>query len=144
MLVHHVPIDEVVANFIRGVGEHQHNLLAALGDTTQADGKAVAAQDGEDHADGLAAQLCADVLSDMIHGCVVTLGTGDNGLGHANDVTVADNDLAGLDRISHTGGNDLRKIIALADDRCAHAHGNSTKHTAHEKHSNQHITELYT
>ena len=50
--------DRVIAHFIGRIAEHQHDLLRAAGDAAQADGKPVPAQNREDDADGLSAQMC--------------------------------------------------------------------------------------
>ena len=122
--VHLVQADQFVANLVRGVGEHKHDLLRAHGDTPQADGKAVPAQDREDDAHGSAAALRTDVRSDILHGGVIALGTGNNGLGDGNDIPVTQFKSFFLrsqqDAVRHDGG----QVIALADDGAADAAGN--------------------
>ena len=56
LLVHEVRVNKMVAYLIRGVAEHKDDLLCALGNAPQADGKAVAAEDGENDTHGLTAQ----------------------------------------------------------------------------------------
>ena len=46
---------QMVAHLVRGVGEHQHHLFGPPGKALQEDGEAVAAEDGEEDADGLPA-----------------------------------------------------------------------------------------
>ena len=54
-LVQRVEVKEVVANLVAGIAEHEHHFPAAAGDAAQADGEAVAGEDGEHHAHGLPA-----------------------------------------------------------------------------------------
>ena len=78
----------MVADFVCGVAEHQDNLLAALCDTAQADGKTVAAEDGENDTDSVTAELVAYIGGNIVYTCVVALGTGHNGFGHGHNVPV--------------------------------------------------------
>ncbi len=70
-LVQQLLAHQVVAHLVGGVGEEQHDLFGPPGKAPEEDGKAVAAEDGEHHADGLPAQPCPDVGGDLVHGGVV-------------------------------------------------------------------------
>ena len=122
---------QMVADFVRGVAEHQDHLLGALGDAAQANGETVAAEDGENNTHGLAAKLFLDVCGDIINGAVVALGAGHDGLGHGDNITVADCKTVVRSGFQHGSGDDLSQVIALADDGGANASGNSTDHSAH-------------
>ena len=126
-----VPVHQVVAHLVRGIGEHEDHFLRALGNAPQADGKAVAAENGEDDADGLAAQLLLHVCGDIVHRGVVALGTGHDGLGHGDDVPVMEGEALLLGGGQDGCGHDLLEIVSLADDGGADAPGNSSYHTTH-------------
>jgi len=99
----------VVAHLVRGVAEHQKDLLGALGDAPQADGEAVAAEDGEDNADGFAAELCANIRGNIINAAIVALRTCHDGLGHGDDIAVAGRNTAFLDGFQDGIGYDFRR-----------------------------------
>ena len=122
-----VQADQLVAHLVGGIGEHQHHLLAALGDAAQADGKSIARQYGEDDAHRAAAQLFPDVLRDVVHGGVVALRAGDDGLGDGDDVAIAKRKTLGLRGLQHAVGDDGGQVVPLADDGAADAAG----HRAH-------------
>ena len=132
LLIHRVQADEVVAHLVGGVAEHEDNLFRPLGDAPQADGKAVAAEDGEDHADCLAAQLGPDVGGNVVHRGVIALGPGDNGLSHGHNVPVPDGKAVLPGGLQQGAGNHLHQIVTAADDGGADAPGNCTDHTAHK------------
>ena len=134
LLVHQVPINQVVAHFIGGVAEHQDYLLAALGDAPQADGKAVTAEDGENHTHSLSAQLGANILSDVVNGDIVALRAGHDGFGHSHDVPVSGSQ-SFLHSLTDTVHNDLGQVISLTNDGSSDTHRNGTKHPAHTIHS---------
>ena len=125
-LVDLVQRHQLVAHLVGGVGQHQHHLLAAHGDTAQADGEAVAGEDGEDHTDSLTAQLGADVVSDVLHRAVVALSAGHDGLGHGDDVAVTKLKALGLGGLQDALGDDGGQIVALADDGAANTPGYGT------------------
>ena len=131
LLVQTVPVHQVVAHLVRGIGEHQDHFLRALGDAPQADGKAVAAEDGEDDADGPAAQLLSHVGGDIVHRGVVALGPGHNGLSHGDDVPVMEGKALLLGGGQDGCGHDLLQIVSLTDDGGADAPGYSSYHTTH-------------
>ena len=121
-----VQIDQMVADLVGGVAEHQNNLLAALGNAPQANGKAVAAENGEDHANGTTAELCAHISGNIICCAVVALRTCNNGFGHGDNIPVMGSQAILFDGIQDRTGNDLGQIIALTDNRSANTHRNST------------------
>ena len=131
LFVQRVQAHQVVAHLVRGIAQHQHHLFGAPGDAPQADGEAVAAEDGENDAHRPAAQLGADIPGDVVHSGIVALGTGHDGLGHGDDVAVANGKAVLRGGLQHGIGDDLGQIIAAADDGRADAPGNSTDHTAH-------------
>ena len=137
LLVQQILVEEMVAHLVGGVAELQHDLLRAHRDAAQADREAVAAQDREHDADGAAAELGADVRRDVLHGGVVALRAGHDGLGHGDHVAVAHGKAEAVLRrrgLQHAVDHDLSQIVALADDRRADASGNSTYHSIHEEH----------
>ena len=133
LLVHEVRVNKMVAYLIGGVAEHKDDLLCALGNAPQADGKAVAAEDGENDTHGLTAQLGADVGGNIIGRGIVALCAGHNGLGHGYNIPVADGKaiLRLCGSLQNGLGDDLHQIIAAADNRRPNTPGNSTDHTAH-------------
>ena len=134
-LVELVPVDKAVAHLVRGVGEQQHDLLAAHRHAAQQQGEAVAAQDGERDAHGAAAGLFAHVFRDLVERCVVALRTRHDGFRHGDDVAVARLDARFLPRFHHGSGSDLSNVISLADDGCAHA--------AHDSSDRSHLDLLF-
>ena len=119
-LVQLVPVDKAVAHLIRGVGEQQHDLLAAHGHAAQQQREAVAAHDGECNAHGAAAGLFAHVLGDLVERCVVALRTRHNRFRDRNHVAVMRLDTGLFPCFHHGSGGDLSNVISFADDRCAH------------------------
>ena len=131
LFIHQIPVDEVVAHFVRGIAEHQNDLLAALCDATQADCKAVAAEDGEHDTNSFTTQLGAHISGNIVHTGVIALGTGHYGLGHSNDITVTGSETVFLHSFQDAASDDFYHIITLTDDGGTQTHRNSTKHTAH-------------
>ena len=134
LFVHHVDVDQVIADLVRGVREHQHDFLCAFGNSAQTDGKAVAAENGEDDADRLSAKLLANVERDVVDRCVVSLRSGNDGFGHRDDVAVTNFKALLLRGLQDTVNDDFTQIVALADDRGANASGYGSHHAAHEQH----------
>ena len=131
LFVHHVLINEVIAHLVGGIGQHQDHLLGALGDAAQANSKTVAAEDGEDHANGLSAQLRLYIGGNIVHRGIVTLGAGHNGLSHGDYVAVAYGERAIVDRLQDRPGDDLGQVISAADNGGADTHGYGADHPAH-------------
>ena len=131
LFVEHVDIKQVIADLVGGVAEHEGYLLAAERDTAQADGKSVSAEDGENYADMAAGVLCLNIGSDIVHGCIVALRPCKDRLGDADDILLADGDILLLDAVQNAVGNDLCKIVALADDGRSHAAYNCSDSSFH-------------
>ena len=126
LFVQSVQRDKVVAHLVRGVGELENDLLTALGDAPQTDGKAVAGEDGEHNAHGAAAQLGTDIGGDLVHGGVIALSAGHNGFGHGHNVPVPDGKavLRGAGGVQDGLGNDVDQIVPLTDDGGPETSGN--------------------
>ena len=118
-----IQADQLVAHLVGGVAEHQHDFFGALGDAPQADGKAVAGEDGEDHADCTAAQLRFHVRRDIVHGGVVALGPGYHGFRHGDHVPVTQGKALAFGGFQHAVRHDLRNVVSLTDDGAADAAG---------------------
>ena len=127
-----VQIDQMVPHFVRGIGEHEDDFLGAFRKPAQADGKAVAAEDRENHADGLSAKLGADICGDIVNTGIIALRTGDDSLRHADNVTITDSKAFALGGLKDTIDNDRSQVISLTDDGSADASGYSSNHAAHK------------
>ena len=125
-LVDLVDVHEGVADFIRRIVQHQNDLLHAARDAAQADGEAVAGEDGENDAYGAAAGLGLNVGSDVVYRAVVALRTGYDGFGDRDDVAVAERKTVALGGSEHAVRDDADQIVALTDDGAADAAGNCT------------------
>ena len=90
--------------------------------------------DGEHVQAGLF-QLFLHVGGNIVHGSVVALSAGHDGLGHGHYVPVPDGKaILRLGGSLQNGlGDDLHQIVAAADNRRPDAPGNSTDHTAHKQ-----------
>jgi len=130
-LVQLVQTHQMVAHLVGGIAQQQHDLLGAHGDAPQQQGEAVAAEDGECHAHGLAAGPGAHVLSDLLTGGVVALAAGHHGLGHGHHVAVTGGDVVFSQRIQHGADGDVHHAVALAEDGGAHAPDHGTQSSAH-------------
>ena len=134
LFIKHVHVDKMVAYLVGGVGQHKDYLLRALCYAAQTHRKAVAAENGENNADGPAAELCPDVRRDIVDGGIVPLRSRDDRLGHGDYVSVADLKLILAYRLHDGIRNDFDKIVPGADDGCAEASGNCTDNSAHNRH----------
>ena len=121
LLVHQVQVHQMVAHLVGGVGEQQHDFLGALGNAPQADGKAVAAEDGEENADGLSPQLGPHVGGDVLHRGVIALGPGHDGLRHGDDIPVTHGKAVLTGGLQHGSGDNLHQIVPASDDGGANA-----------------------
>ena len=122
---------QMVAHLIGGIAEHQHHLLRAGGDTLQQQGEAVAAEDGERDAHGLAAGLGRHIGGDLLHSGVVALAAGHHGLGDSHDVAVPCGDAVVLQGVQNSVGGDPHHVIALTENGGAHAAHHGTQCSAH-------------
>ena len=129
--VQRIPIDQVVADLVRGIGEHEHDLLGAFGDAAQTDRKPVATEDGEDNAHGFSAELGANIGGNVVNGGIVALRPCDNSLCHADDIPVANREAFALGGLQDTVDNGFLQIIAFANDRGADASGYRSYHATH-------------
>ena len=120
-LVQAVPVNQMVAHLVGGVGQQQHDLLTASRKALEQQGEAVAAEDGEGDADGFAAGLRAHVRGDLVDARVVALRAGHDGLGHGDDVAVAGGDSRLFPGLHDGVGRNLGDIVSLADNGRAHA-----------------------
>ena len=123
---------QAVAHFVAGVAEHEDDLVRTLSDAPQADGKAVAGEDGQDDADGAGAELGTHVGGDVVHGGVVALRAGHHGLGDRDDVLIPQLEALLFGRFQHTGDYDIGQVVPLADDRAANAPRYSTNFPFHK------------
>ncbi len=122
---------QVVAHLVGGVGEEEDNFFRPPGKAPQQDGKAVAAEDGEHHPDGLPPQLPADVGGDLVHRGVVPLGAGHHRLGDRHHILFPNGDVLPLEGrhhgIRHNGG----QVVPLPDNGGPDPPHHSTKHSFH-------------
>ena len=123
LLVQQVLIEQMVAHLVGGIAHQDVGLLEGAGDALEADGDAVAAEDGEGQADGVGAELGGTVGGDGVHAGVVALAAGYHGLGHGHDVLVLKFDVLLLAAGEDGVGDDLDQVVAIPDDRAAHAAG---------------------
>ena len=123
----------MVAHLICREAEHQHNLLCASGNSLQADRKAVAAQNREDYADGLAAQLCADICRNIINVSVVALCASYYCLCYCYYILVVKIKSLAAACCQNRIHYDFCQIVPFTDDGCAHAAGYSTYQSFHNK-----------
>ena len=124
-LVQLIQRHQMVAHLIGGIAQHQHHLLHAQSDAPQQQGEAVAAQNGERDAHGLAAGLGLHVGGDLLAGGVVALAAGHHGLGDGHHVAVAGGDVVLPQGVQNSVHRGLDDVIALAEDGCANAPDNS-------------------
>ena len=130
-LIQLVQRNQLIAHFIRRIAEHQNHLLGASGDTPQADSKPVPGQNGEDHADRLAAQLSADILGNGIYAGVVALSTGHHRFGDRHHIPVAHGIAFAFGCLQHALHNNIYQIITLPDNGAANASGYSSDFSFH-------------
>ena len=139
-LVNLIKGNEMIAHLVGGIAEHQYNLLGAAGDALEADGEAVAGQDGEHHAHGVATQLGLNVGSDGVDGSVVALGAGHDGLGQGNDVTVTQRKSFACGGGQHAVRHDSSQIVALSNNGATDAAGYGTYQTGRVCHIHRPFT----
>ena len=130
-LVQLVKAHQMVAHLVGGIAQQQHHLLRAQRDAPQQQGEAVAAEDRERHAHGLAAGLGAHIGGDLFTGGVVALAARHNGFGHGHHVAVAGGDGVVLQRVQDGGHGDVHHIVSLAENRRTHAADDGSQRSAH-------------
>ena len=133
LFVNGIKAYKMVSNLVRGVGEHQNDLFCTLCNAAQADGKTVAAEDGENNTNGLAAEFIFDVSSDIVNGCIVALSASNNCLGHSNDVSVAEGNTFNARSLQNGSGNDIHNVVAVSNNGSSYSARNSAEHTTHKK-----------
>ena len=127
-VIQQIHVEQVVANFVGRIAQHQNNFFRAFCDTAQADCETVSAQDGEYHTDGFAAQFCFYVFSDVCCGSVVTVSSCNNCFCYTDNVFFMQLEAVFLCSCQNGICNDFYDIIALSDDRCFNTSGNSPCH----------------
>ena len=120
LFVHSVKADKVISNLVGRVGEHKHDLFCASGNTAETDCEAISAENGEDHANSSFRELCTNVGSNVVNGSIITLRTGNNSLGHGDDIAISDLKTRLPGRLENRIYNDFCQIITASDDGRAH------------------------
>ena len=123
LFVQKVLVEQVVAHFIRGVAHQDIGLFEGFGNALQADGNAVAAEDREGEAHRVGAEFGGAVLCDGIGGGIVALASGHNGLCDGHDVFILKRNGLFFAAGENGIGDDFDKVVALTNDRAAHAAG---------------------
>ena len=121
LLVQQILVEEVVADFVGGVAEHEVYLLHRLRDAAETDGEAVAGEDREYDADGVASYLCGHVLGYGVYRGVVAHGTGHDGFRHSDDVPVVQGEAFTFGSVKDAFRDDGGEIVAFSDDGRADA-----------------------
>ena len=130
-LVQLVQTHQMVAHLVGGIAQQQHDLLRAHGDAAQQQGEAVAAEDGERHAHGLAAGLGAHVLGDLLTGSVVALAAGHHGFGDGDHVLIPGGDALLSQGVCNGVGGDGNDIVTLTENGGTHTAHHGTDGSAH-------------
>ena len=133
-----IPANQLIAHLVRGIGQHQDDLLGSHGDAAQANGKTVAGQDGHNHTDGFAAQFGLHISGNGVYAGVVSLRTGHDGLGNTDYVTITQLKTFAFSRFQNTVDHDITQVITFTDDGAANTSGNSTDFTFHINNSFSH------
>ena len=120
---------EGVAHLVVGVAEQDHHFVHGPGNGLQAHGEPVPAEDGEDQAQLLCGELCADVLGHLVHGDIVALGPGHHGLGDRDHVPVLEGVAVGLFRRVHALDHNVDNVVPFPDDGALDASGNHACHS---------------
>ena len=137
-LVQLIHTDQMVAHLIGGIAEHQHHLFAAAGNALQQQRKTIAAEDGERDTHRLPAGLGADIGADLLHSGIVALATGHNRLGDGHHILIVGFDTVFAQRVQNGCNSNGHGVIALTENRCAHAARNSTQ-SSHSSSSFRHF-----
>ena len=119
-------VKEVVSDLVRGIAEHERDLLHAGSDAAQHDGKTVAGENRENDADMVTAELRFHILGDVLHRRIVSGGTRNDGLRHGDYVAVVEGEMLRLRSGKNAVAHQRDKIVSLTDDRGTDAANNST------------------
>ena len=125
-------VDQMVAYFVSREAKHQNDFLCTSGNAFEADRETVAAEDWEDDTDGLSAQLCFDIGSDVVDMSIVALCTGDNCLGDSDNIFVMEGESFALACSQYGIDNDLCQVVTFADNRRTNASGYGTYQSFHK------------
>ena len=128
-VIQNIHIKQVVAYFIGRIAQHQHYLLCALCDTSQADCKTVSAEDGEYNTDCFTAQLCFYVCRNILCGCVVAICTSNNCLCYTDYISFMQLETILLHCRQNGICYDFNDVIPFTDDRCFDTSGNCSCHS---------------
>ena len=115
---------EAVAHLVGGIAEHKHDFLCAGGNSAQANGEAVTGKNGENNADGAAAELFLYILCNGVYGSVVALCAGGYGLGDGDNIAVVQREALGFGGFKYAFGYNGGKVVSLTDDGAANSPGN--------------------
>ena len=110
---------KMVSDLVARIAEHKNNLFCAHCYAFKANCKTVSRKNRENNADCFAAELCSDILGDCVNACIVALASCNDGFGYRNNILVAKLKAVALSSLNNAAANDLRKIVALTDDRAA-------------------------
>ena len=133
LFIEQVGVDQLVADFVRRVGELDDQFFAAFGKRRKTNGKTVAAHDRENKADRVGAELRLGVFGDLCGRRVVALGARNDGFGHADDVTVFDGEFFLGRGGENVVADHFGQRVAFAEHGHDNAAGCDTGHT----HKNQ-------
>ena len=121
LFIQQVLVEQMVSNLVGGIAHKDIHFFKSLCNAFQADGNAVAAEDGKCERHRIGAEFCAAVGGDVLHTGVVPLAACHNSLCNSHDIAVMEGEAllftAGEDGI----GDDFDQIVALTDDRAAYA-----------------------
>ena len=119
-------IEEMVADFVGRIAEHERDLFRTEGDAAQNDRETVPGKDRENDADMLSAQLCFDIRRDVLYGSIVPVRTGHDRFRYRNDVPVVKHESFCVRRGKDAVPYDGNKVVSLTDDGRADPAGNNT------------------
>ena len=117
LVIHDFSIEQMIADFIGRVAQHEIDLLCASGDTAQNNRETVAAGDREYNTDILSAEFFSDIFRDVIDGAVVALASGNDGLRNGENIAVTDGEFSAFSSFENSFNDDGFQIITGFDDR---------------------------
>ena len=130
-----VKIDEMVANFVGRVAEHEIDLLETARNPFETHSKTVPAENREDNAGSAFGELGTDVSGDLFNGRVVTASASNDSFRHCDNVTVTDFNIFTCSGSENAVGNNLGDVIPVADDGSANAARYGTDKSFHNRSS---------